>query len=96
MIVGIGQVLEYEKHRFAGGPSLKYGKSTESMRAKSKSIFDRSFSYKEIISVINKKKIKDLKLANYLGKVIVLQKIVKNLQDKKLWKTSKQKHLKII
>ena len=54
-----------------GVPSLNIG-NRQKYRAKSKSIFDRSFSYKEIISVINKK-IKDLKLANYLGKVIVLK-----------------------
>ena len=78
-----------------GVPSLNIG-NRQKYRAKSKSIFDRSFSYKEIISVINKKKNKRFKASKLFGKGDSAQKIVKNLQDKKLWKTSKQKYLKII
>ena len=53
-----------------GVPSLNI---RQKYRAKSKSIFDRSFSYKEIISVINKKN-KRFKASKLFGKVIVLKK----------------------
>ena len=54
---------------------IKY-RNRQKYRAKSKSIFDRSFSYKEIISVMLKK-IKDLKLSKLFGKGDSAQKIVK-------------------
>jgi UDP-N-acetylglucosamine 2-epimerase (hydrolysing) len=78
-----------------GVPSLNLG-NRQKYRARSKSIFDRSFSKKEIISIINKKKNKRFKANKLFGEGDSAQKIVKYLQDKKLWKTSKQKYLKII
>ena len=76
-------------------PSLNLG-NRQKYRARSKSIFDRSFSVKKIISVINNKANKKFKISKHFGKGDSAQKILKNLQDKKVWNTSKQKHLKII
>ena len=78
-----------------GVPSLNIG-NRQRYRARSKSIFDRSFSVKKIISVINNKANKKFKISKHFGKGDSAQKILKNLQDKKVWNTSKQKHLKII
>ena len=78
-----------------GVPSLNLGKR-QMNRAKSDSIFNSKFSQKEIIFNIFNNSSKRFRISKIFGKGDSAIKIVKILQNNKVWKTSKQKYLNII
>ncbi len=78
-----------------GIPSLNLGKR-QMNRAKSDSIFNSKFSQKEIILNINNNSSKRFRISKIFGKGDSAIKIIKILQNDKVWKTSKQKYLNII
>lgn len=80
---------------FYGVPSIDLG-SRQMNRIKSKSIINTNFDNKKIIQILNffsKKKYKKVKL---FGKGNSSNKIIKILNSKNIWKTSKQKYLQEI